>query len=117
MPTCPNCKQPITQRDLTCPTCRIPLKAFGHQGIDLYRSSDEMPLCETCTYHLDDTCNFPNRPLARECTLYRDIHRPETLPQPRSQSRHLRSWLQQHAGWVAIGGLLLISLVLVLLRH
>lgn len=68
------------------------LKAYGHPGIPLHRASGDVPLCESCTYHADDTCTFPQRPHARECTLYTDISQPQG--ETRSVYKPNRSLLQ-----------------------
>lgn len=84
MINCPRCDQPVDDRAIACPHCKITLKAFGHPGIPLNRATGNEYLCTTCLYHADDTCNFPQRPHAQECTLYRDIN--ETLDPPVSSS-------------------------------
>jgi len=76
MPDCPRCHQPVDARAIACAHCKTPLKAFGHPGIPLYRSQPEEFLCTTCIYHEDDTCNYPQRPFAKECTLYHDRAEP-----------------------------------------
>jgi len=73
MPNCPRCHQPIDAQAVSCPYCRTSLKAYGHPGIPLHRADGEEPLCQSCTYHADDTCTFPQRPYARECTLYQNF--------------------------------------------
>ncbi|MEM6403842.1 MAG: zinc ribbon domain-containing protein, partial [Cyanobacteria bacterium P01_D01_bin.116] len=62
--TCPRCKQPVNSQAVTCPFCRTQLKAYGHPGIPLHRSEGDEYLCDTCTYHGDNTCNYPKRPYA-----------------------------------------------------
>lgn len=73
MINCPRCHQSVDTQAVTCPYCRTPLKAYGHPGIPLHRATGSASLCESCTYNADDTCTLPQRPLARECTLYQDI--------------------------------------------
>jgi hypothetical protein len=116
MPDCPRCHQPVDAQALACPHCKIPLKAFGHPGIPLYRSKPEEFLCPTCIYHEDDTCNYPQRPFAKECTLYHDRAEP-LVPQTSHYSsgdglQSLKNWCQRHLVWLALLGLIIISIAL-----
>ncbi|PSB30083.1 zinc ribbon domain-containing protein [Stenomitos frigidus ULC18] len=117
MPDCPRCHQPVEPQAIACPHCRTPLKAHGHPGIPLYQATGEAPLCMTCTYHADDTCTFPKRPLAMDCTLYNDITKPAATVQAGYKSGfQLQSWVKRNAGLLALLGLVLISLLVALLR-
>jgi hypothetical protein len=90
MPKCYRCGNAVQSTDVKCNRCQAELKAFGHAGINLHRSTGAEALCVSCAYHLDDSCDYPKRPEARECTMYRDvnqkvaaIHRPGARkPQP-----------------------------------
>lgn len=62
---CPRCHQSIDSQAVACPYCRIEIKAFGHPGIPLHRAEGTSFLCNSCTYHADDSCNFPQRPYAQ----------------------------------------------------
>ncbi|MCT7948186.1 zinc ribbon domain-containing protein [Ancylothrix sp. C2] len=120
MPNCPKCNQPIKPGTITCPHCRTELKAFGHPGIPLYRSVAGKFLCESCTYHHDDTCTFPQRPYAETCTLYDDISQEKNRLQQRpviKPSQQLRLWLERNSGLLSLLGLLLISVVVVLVSR
>lgn len=115
MSECPNCHQSIDPQAIRCPYCRTILKAYGHPSIDLYRAGKETFLCQSCTYHADDTCTFPQRPYAKTCTLYHDQSLPLTPPPP----TYRRSWLsraelKRHSGWIALLGIGLFSLFLAL---
>jgi len=116
MPECPRCHQPVESKAVTCPYCHLALKAYGHPGIPLYRADGEAYLCDTCTYHEDDTCNFPQRPYAKECTLYQD--RDKSLSAPSSGSKRqsglaqVKTWMQQNAVWLVLIGLVVVSLLL-----
>ncbi|OKH38938.1 hypothetical protein NIES2119_07285 [[Phormidium ambiguum] IAM M-71] len=114
MSNCPRCQQPIKPEAITCPHCYLVLKAHGHPGIPLHRATGEAPLCDTCVYHADDTCNFPHRPMAKECTLYQDISAPkmEVKPQP---NQSFQFWFQRNLLWVMLLILLLISFLITLL--
>ena len=83
----------------------------------LYQATDGQPLCITCTYHADDTCNFPKRPLAMDCTLYDDMRKPVTASSKGyTGSFRFQSWVKRKAGLLALIGLVLISLLVALLR-
>jgi hypothetical protein len=118
MPSCPQCQKPINAQAISCPHCDHPLTAFGHPGILLYHSADGRSLCDRCTYHLDDTCNFPQRPQAKSCTLYHDADTPLVPPQdiPPHQLgwRGFKSWLYRYRGLIAIALLILISVMMAL---
>lgn len=118
MPSCPQCKQPVDIQAINCPQCNNPLKAYGHPGIPLYQSEDNTSLCDRCTYHLDDTCNFPKRPHAKSCTLFNDVATPliAEVATPASQLgwRGIKNWLYRYRGLIAIALLILVSIILVL---
>lgn len=117
MPTCPRCQTAIEPDAIQCPQCQLALKAFGHPGIPLHRADSETFLCETCLYHVDDTCNFPQRPLAKTCTLYQDAAQPLEVETYRpSASLRLKGWLRRHAGLLLVLGLLGLSLLLAIAR-
>ncbi len=109
--TCSRCGSAIAVTDIQCPHCRLTLKAFGHPGIPLHRATEDASLCDTCTYHADDTCNFPQRPHAQTCTLYQDLNAPPP-PAPIKP----RFSLRRYSGWIGLGGLVLISLAIALSR-
>ncbi|MBE9177551.1 zinc ribbon domain-containing protein [Oculatella sp. LEGE 06141] len=113
---CPRCRQPVDKQAIACPYCNATLKAYGHPGITIHRETGEGYLCESCTYHEDDTCTFPQRPYARECTLYRNKMRP-TLAQPTYTpgfGGSVRLWVNRNGLLLGLAGLLLISFLLVL---
>ena len=118
--TCPRCKQTINSQAVTCPFCRTELKAYGHPGIPLHRAAGDEYLCETCTYHIDDTCNYPKRPHAKECTLYQNEEERKLELQLQNQKPSLNvsinSWIRRNQGLLMIFGLLLICFLLVLSR-
>lgn len=75
MPQCFRCGSHVNSTDVNCKTCGVELKAFGHQGIELYRAQDNQSLCCSCMYHADDSCDYDKRPFAKDCTMYRDVDR------------------------------------------
>ncbi|MEL6221140.1 MAG: zinc ribbon domain-containing protein [Cyanobacteria bacterium J06627_8] len=117
MPDCPRCKRTVDSRAIACPYCKNPLKAFGHKGIPLHQSVDGDYLCATCLYHEDDSCNFPKRPYAKECTLYHNASVPviEDEPAPISVGTKLNKWMKRNSTLMLFLGLIVISLVIVLL--
>ncbi|MBX9256551.1 zinc ribbon domain-containing protein [Desmonostoc muscorum CCALA 125] len=116
--SCPRCHQLIDSQAISCPSCRITLKAYGHPGIPLHRAIGDGYLCDTCTYHADDTCNFPHRPYAKDCTLYQNI---EEINLDLEQQRHSKSfavtvktWLKRNQTLLLLLGLLLFCLLFVI---
>jgi len=117
MPACPRCHQSVAPQAIVCPHCRMPLKAHGHPGMPLHRATGFEPLCLTCTYHADDTCTFPKRPEAMDCTLYDDVNKPLAAAHVSyTGGDRLKTWAKRHAGLLALLGLLLLSLMVVLVR-
>ncbi|MDY7005227.1 MAG: zinc ribbon domain-containing protein [Cyanobacteriota bacterium] len=115
MSNCPRCHQPIDSQAIACPYCRVSLKAFGHPGIPIYHTQTEEYLCNSCIYHFDDTCNFPQRPYAKNCTLYHDQSEPLVPP---TNFNHIswfgtvKFWLQRNTIWWLLLSLVLISLII-----
>jgi hypothetical protein len=116
MSACPRCHQSVAPQAIACPHCHMPLKAHGHPGMPLHRATGSEPLCLTCTYHADDTCTFPKRPEAMDCTLYDDVSKPLPVAHVSYTSDRLKTWAKRHAGLLALLGLLLLSLMIVLVR-
>ena len=116
MPSCPKCKQPVDSQAVICPHCNNTLKAFGHPGIPLYQSADDGFLCARCSYHLDDTCNFPKRPYAKSCTLFHDATKPlvELDSSTGAGKLEIKNWLYRYRGIIAIALLILLSVALAL---
>ncbi|MBR8834063.1 MAG: zinc ribbon domain-containing protein [Stigonema ocellatum SAG 48.90 = DSM 106950] len=116
--TCPRCHQPINSQAVTCPHCRIQLKAYGHPGIPLHRSTDKEYLCDTCTYHADDTCNFPQRPYAKECILYQNIEESklqyQSLRSTSSFGATVRSWVKRNQTLLLLLALLVVCFLIAL---
>lgn len=115
MSNCPRCQQPVKPQAIICPNCQLVLKAHGHPGIPLHRATGEAPLCDSCVYHADDTCNFPHRPLAKECTLYQDISAPKMEVKPQSSNQSFQFWFKRNLLWIMLLVLLLISFLITLL--
>ncbi|MEO0407939.1 MAG: zinc ribbon domain-containing protein [Cyanobacteria bacterium P01_A01_bin.135] len=113
MPNCPHCQHQVTSQAIACPACGASLKAFGHPGITLHQSTDGDYLCLSCAYHQDDTCNFPQRPYAKQCTLYEPPTEAleQAAPAPRQT---LRSWLQRHSTALLWIGLVIICVLIAL---
>ncbi|QIZ72346.1 ATP-binding protein [Oxynema aestuarii] len=60
----------------------------------LHKSPGNEPLCSSCTYNLDDTCTFPERPEAKECTLYHDSSKPNLAEQYRESLKGIAMTVQ-----------------------
>ncbi|BAZ67158.1 MAG: zinc ribbon domain-containing protein [Pelatocladus maniniholoensis HA4357-MV3] len=118
--TCPRCHQSVDKQAITCPHCRVQLKAYGHPGIPLHRSTGEQYLCDSCTYHADDSCNFPQRPYAKECTLYQNIEERELelqqLREANSFSNTIKNWIRRNQPLLLLLALLLICLIIAILQ-
>ena len=118
MTNCPRCHQSIESQAVTCPHCNNQLKAFGHPGIPLYQATDDAWLCIRCIYHEDDSCNFPQRPYAKSCTLFHDRSLPlvevPATPQPIGIIARIKVWLRVNRGLVAIAVLVIVSVLLAL---
>ncbi len=114
MPTCPQCQYSISATAVTCPNCGLELKAHGHPGIDLHRSQGDTYLCESCSYHQDDSCTFPQRPLANTCTLYQNVQTVQQRPMTAAEIYTI-PWWRKYSGWLALAAVLLISIVLVII--
>ncbi|MDV3349725.1 zinc ribbon domain-containing protein [Leptolyngbyaceae cyanobacterium CCMR0082] len=112
MPSCPRCHQSVFINAVTCSNCGLELKAHGHPGIDLHRSEGGTYLCDTCVYHQDDSCTFPQRPQATTCTLYVDTAQ---KPVPEASKIYTIPWWRKYSGWLMLAALILISVVLVVI--
>lgn len=116
MPSCPHCHQFVDSQAVTCPHCRQVLKAYGHSGIPLHRATGESYLCDSCTYHQDDTCTFPQRPYAKTCTLYQNSAEPMIVESYRPSTGNLiKGWFWQNKGVVIVLLLITISILMVIL--
>lgn len=118
MPTisCPHCHQLVDSQAITCPYCRTTLKAYGHPGIPLHRATGDEYLCDSCTYHADETCNFPQRPYAKDCTLYENLEasklRLQEQRRANSLSASFANWVKRHQSLLLLAGLLLVCLLI-----
>ncbi|MDJ0736526.1 MAG: zinc ribbon domain-containing protein [Nostocaceae cyanobacterium] len=119
--SCPRCHQPVNPQAVTCPHCRTQLKAYGHPGIPLHRATGEEYLCDSCIYHADDTCNFPQRPYAKECTLYQNIEAHELeLQQQRDNNSFgvtFNNWVKRNQSLFLLLGLLVVCLLIALFSN
>lgn len=117
--SCPHCHQLVDSQAITCPHCRITLKAYGHPGITLHHANQDAYLCDSCTYHADNTCNFPQRPYAKECILYQNQAETQLEKQRylnnTSHATIVKRWIQRYQAWLLLLGLLLLCLLIRLL--
>lgn len=118
--SCPRCHQLVDSQAVTCPHCRTTLKAFGHPGIPLHRATGKEYLCDSCTYHADDSCNFPQRPYAKECTLYQNIEESKLqLQQQRENTSFaatVKNWIKRNSSLLLLLSLVLVCLLIALFR-
>lgn len=83
----------------------------------LFRATEGEPLCASCVYHADDSCNFPKRPYAIDCTLYQNVQQPQTMSPQYDAGLRLKRWVKQNTPLLWVIGLLGISLGVVLIRR
>jgi hypothetical protein len=114
--SCPHCHQLVDSQAINCPYCRTTLKAYGHPGIPLHRATGDEYLCDSCTYHADDTCNFPQRPYAKECTLYENLAESKLRLQEQRRANSLSAsfanWVKRYQSLLLLAGLLLVCLLI-----
>lgn len=116
MPNCPQCNTLIDVEAIRCPHCFAVLKAYGHPGIPLYQAPQATFLCDSCLYHEDDSCNYPQRPQAKTCTMYCDRDRPPpgsenpTLYQSPAGLVSFKLWCLRHRGVLIVLAIVLVSL-------
>ncbi|NMG11342.1 zinc ribbon domain-containing protein [Brasilonema sp. UFV-L1] len=114
--TCSRCHQPVNSQAVTCPHCGTQLKAYGHPGIPLHRAIGKESLCDSCTYHSDDTCNFPQRPFAKECILYQNIEESKIELQQQRDAKSLGAtvnhWMKRNQSLLLLVALLLVCLMI-----
>ena len=117
MPTCSNCDRLVDSQAIRCPHCQTPLKAFGHPGIPLHQAAAGTYLCDRCYYHQDDSCNYPQRPLAKTCTMFHDAETPLVAEpiqvKPKFGLVGFKLWCSRNRGLLIILFLITISIVLV----
>ncbi|HEY9617969.1 MAG TPA: zinc ribbon domain-containing protein [Microcoleaceae cyanobacterium] len=95
----------------------MPLKAHGHVGIPLHYATGDQPLCATCAYDEDDTCTLSKRPNAKDCSLYCDRTQPSpTTAQGYTAEFQVKTWLKRHLGWIALIGLIILSVLVTIMR-
>jgi hypothetical protein len=111
MPQCFRCGSVIKSTDVKCKNCRAELKAFGHAGIELHRATGDTALCDTCTYHADDSCDYDKRPFAKDCTLYRNVNQ-EIVEIQRPGARKPTNQRQMFIIIAVIVGILLLAIVM-----
>lgn len=109
--SCPRCQRKVDSQAITCPYCSTELKAFGHPGMTLHRAKGDEYLCDTCTYHIDNSCTYPKRPYAKDCTLYQNIQEYEAQKQQQIQQSNFNNSLK---GWIGRNQTLLLFVALFL---
>ena len=117
MPTCSRCNQLVDSQAVSCPHCGNELKAFGHPGIPLYKAKDTTYLCDRCIYHEDDSCNYPQRPYAKTCTLFHDKSLPlvdewQFSPPKYKGIKAIQFWFSANRGLAIIILIVIISVLI-----
>ena len=119
MAKCPRCDRSVNREAIECPYCKNLLKAFGHPGIPVYQATDGNSLCDHCIYHEDDSCNYPQRPYAKSCTMFHDKEKPLVEESMNSSSRGsiaaIKLSFRRRRGLLMILILIVISVLLVLI--
>ncbi len=115
--TCPRCRQTVDSQAVNCPYCRTQLKAYGHPGIPLHRAAKGEYLCKSCTYEADDSCNFPQRPYATECTLYENLAKRQLEQRQVKSVNNFSNWVKQNQALLLLLGLLLICFLITLAKR
>jgi hypothetical protein len=115
---CPKCDRRIAPQAVKCPHCHNPLKGFGHPGIPLYQADTGTYLCARCYYDRDDSCNYPQRPYAKTCTMFHDLNTPLITETTKYKSpggiTGFKLWLSRNKGLLLIVSLIGLSIVLVI---
>ncbi len=118
MPNCSNCDRLVDSQAIQCPHCQNPLKAFGHPGIPLHQAEAGTYLCDRCYYHQDDSCNYPQRPLAKTCTMFHDANIPLVAEPTQIKNKDslvsLKLWCSRNKGLLIILILVIVSIALVI---
>jgi transposase-like protein len=108
----------VNSQAVTCPHCGTELKAYGHPGIPLHRATGKEYLCDSCTYHADDTCNFPQRPFAKECILYENIEESKQYLQQQRYANSfgatVKNWIKRNQALLLLLALLFVCLIIAL---
>ena len=119
---CPRCRKDVSVKAIVCPHCRTPLKAHGHEGIPLYQAETGTFLCDTCIYDSDDSCNYPQRPVAKDCIMYVDSRKPKpsdygefsSASRSASLGATLISWVKHNLALLILLAMIAVSLLMVL---
>ncbi len=84
----------------------------------LYRTTDGTVLCDRCVYDEDNTCNFPQRPHAQSCTMFRDrtlsLREIEVKVNRRGGLGGIQNWIQRYRGAIALTIIIAVALLLAL---
>jgi hypothetical protein len=112
MATCPYCQKIIDSQALRCPHCTQVLKGYGHPGVPLHQAAGDSFLCADCVYHEDDSCNFPQRPYAKNCILYQNPRLLGEKPRGLTVGKRWQLWSSRNRGWLLFIGLIIISIIL-----
>ncbi|MGL5077193.1 MAG: zinc ribbon domain-containing protein, partial [Waterburya sp.] len=74
--------------------------------------------CDRCIYDQDDSCNFPQRPYAKSCTLFHDAAKPlipdQVTPTSQMGWAGIKNWFYRYRALIAIAILIVLSVFLAL---
>ena len=111
---CPNCQASVSPDAIACPHCRTPLKALGHVGIPLHQAGTGEVLCDTCLYHQDNSCNYPQRSNAKDCIMYVDVRQPlEPLESKTGATQRNASPVLRLSSWIRHNRVLVILVAMI----
>jgi hypothetical protein len=78
----------------------------------LHHAKGNIPLCQSCAYDADNSCTFPKRPNAMDCTLYQNS---EASPEPTRQEIYRIPWQRKNGFRLILAALLLLALIVTVL--
>ncbi len=112
MSVCPRCDRTIPNTATRCPNCNLKLSAHGHAGMVLHHAKGNVPLCQTCAYDKDDSCTFPKRPDAMDCTLYQNA---QALPEATRQEIYRIPWHRKNGFRLIVAVVIMLAVIITLL--
>ncbi len=82
----------------------------------LHRAKGDEYLCNTCTYHIDDSCTYPKRPYAKDCTLYQNFEESQAQKYQQHQksdlNNSLQNWIRHNQTLVLFAALFLVCVLI-----
>jgi hypothetical protein len=78
----------------------------------LHHAKGNVPLCPSCAYDADNSCTFPKRPSAMDCTLYQNS---QTLPEATRQEIYRIPWQRKNGFRLILAALIILAVIVALL--